>query len=117
MEAYVFNLFETAVNTAQLQPFQFNNVTYTIDSIEIEKGIMYLKLSTEGEPEIMPRYWYIDINNRLISFNNATTDYINGRTVYTLQFENFEQIPNNLKIVPFTVEIKKQINPIVLELH
>ena len=40
MEAYVFDLFETQVNTAQLQPFQFNNVTYAIDSIEIEKGIM-----------------------------------------------------------------------------
>lgn len=117
MEAYVFDLFETQVHTAQLQPFQFNNVTYAIDSIEIEKGIMYLKLSTAGEPENMPRFWYIDINNRLIGFNNATTNYINGRTVYTLQFENFEQIPANLKLVPFTVKIKKQINPIVLDLH
>lgn len=117
MEAYVFDLFETEVHTAQLQSFQFNNVTYAIDSIEIEKGIMYLKISTEGEPEKMPGFWYIDINNRLFSFNNATTDYINGRTIYTLQFENFEQIPDNLKLVPFTVKIKKQINPIVLDLH
>ena len=33
MEANVFDLYETEVNAAQLQPFQFKNATYLIDAI------------------------------------------------------------------------------------
>lgn len=117
MEADVFDLFETEVNTAQLQPFQFNNANYTIDSVEIEKGSMYLKISTEGEPEKMPSSWHINIDNRLISSSYGTTNYVNGRTIYTLQFENFEQVPTNFKLVPLTVKIKKKVNPIELDLQ
>ncbi|WP_341302830.1 hypothetical protein MHB44_11130 [Lysinibacillus sp. FSL H8-0500] len=117
MEAFVFDLFETEVNTAHLQPFQFNNVTYTIDSLEIKQQTLHLAISTEGEPEVLPSAWRMEIDNRLIDFNSASLDYINNRTVYKLQFENFEQIPTNLKLVPSTVMIKKQIDPIVLDLH
>ena len=117
MEAYVFDLFETEVNTAQVQPFQFNNVTYTIDSLEIKQGTFHLTISTEGEPEVRPSDWKLEIDNRLIGYNNANIDYINNRTVYKLQFENFEQIPVNFKLVPSTVEISKQMDPIVLDLQ
>ena len=110
-------LFIGTPQIAQLQPFQFNNVTYEIDSIEIENRIMYLKISTEGEPENSPHFWYIDINNRLLSFNKGNINYINGRTVYTYQFENFDQIPNNFKLVPLTARFKKRIDPIQLNLH
>ena len=116
MKANVFDLFEIEVNTAQLQPFQFHNVTYEFDSIEIEKGNMYLKISTEGNPENIPSSWNIDINNRLFIANIGNIDSMNGRTIYTLQFENFEQVPTNFKLVPLTV-YKKQIDPIVLELQ
>lgn len=117
MEAYVFDLFETEINTAQLQPFQLNNATYAIDSIEIQNGIMYLKISTEGEPEKMPSSWDIKLDDRLIRANHGTTDVINGRTVYTLQFENFDQIPTNFKLVPVTVKVTKRIDPIILDLN
>ncbi len=117
MEAFVFDLFETEVNTAHIQPFQFNNVTYTIDSLEIKQRTLHIAISTEGEPEMLASNWHLAIDNRLIGYNSASSDYINNRTVYKLQFENFEQIPANLKLVPSTVIIKKQIDPIVLDLH
>ncbi|MFJ6207099.1 anti-sigma factor family protein [Lysinibacillus sp. NPDC092081] len=120
MEADVFDLFETEVNTAQLQPFQFNNVTYTIDSLEIKQGTLHLQISTEGDPEVRAAGWEMVINDRLISSDQARVhfdDRINNRTFYELQFKNFEQIPANLKLVPSTVWIKKQIDPIVLDLH
>ncbi len=117
MEAFVFDLFETEVNTAHIQPFQFNNVTYTIDSLEIKQRTLHIAISTEGEPEMLASDWHLAIGNRLIGYNSASSDYINNRTVYKLQFENFEQIPANLKLVPSTVIIKKQIDPIVLDLH
>lgn len=117
MEADVFDLFETEINTAKPQPFQFKNAQYTIDSIEINKSTLQLKISTSGEPKNRPFAWDIDMNGRLISFNNATTNTINGRTVYELKFENFEQIPVNFKLLPLTVRVKNQIDPIVLDLH
>lgn len=117
MEAFVFDLFETEVDTAHIQPFQFNNATYTIDSLEIKQRTLYIAISTEGEPEMLASDWHLAIDNRLIGYNSASSDYINNRTVYKLQFENFEQIPANLKLVPSTVIIKKQIDPIVFDLH
>lgn len=120
MEADVFDLFETEVNTAQLQPFQFNNVTYTIDSLEIKQGTLHLQISTEGDPEIRAAGWEMVINDCLISSDQARVhfdDRIYNRTFYELQFKNFEQIPAKLKLVPSTVRIKKQIDPIVLDLH
>ena len=66
---------------------------------------------------MLPSAGRMEIDNRLIDFNSASLDYINNRTVYKLQFENFEQIPTNLKLVPSTIMIKKQIDPIVLDLH
>ncbi|MFB7160215.1 MULTISPECIES: anti-sigma factor family protein [unclassified Lysinibacillus] len=120
MEASVFDLFETEVNTAQLQPFQFNNVTYTIDSLEIKQDTLHLQISTEGDPKVRAAGWGMVINDRLI-FSDETnvhfSDRRNNRTVYKLQFENFEQIPANFKLVPSTVKIKTQIDPIVLDLH
>lgn len=120
MEASVFDLFETEVNTKQLQPFKMNNVTYTIDSLEIKQGTLHLQISTEGDPKVRADGWGLVINDRLI-FSNQTnvnnSERTNNRTVYKLQFENFEQIPANLKLVPSTVRIKKQIDPIVLDLH
>ncbi|MBD8036197.1 zf-HC2 domain-containing protein [Solibacillus sp. A46] len=117
MEAYVFDLFETDVNTSQLQTFQYNDVTYAIDSVEIDKGSMYVKISTEGKPETVPIYWYIEHNNRLIGLNSGDHKYIKGRSTYIYEFENFEQIPSNLKLVPAPVKKFKQIDPIVLDLH
>ncbi|WP_336045988.1 anti-sigma factor family protein [Solibacillus ferritrahens] len=117
MEAYVFDLFETDVNTSQLQTFQYNDVTYAIDSVEIDKGSMNVKISTEGKPERVPRYWYIEHNNRLIGLNRGDHKYIKGRSTYIYEFENFEQIPSNLKLVPSPVKKFKQIDPIVLDLH
>lgn len=116
MEAFVFDLFETEVNTAHIQPFQFNNVTYTIDSLEIKQRTLHIAISIEGEPEMLAFDWQLAIDNRLIGYNSASSDYINNRTVYKLQFENFEQIPAILKLVPSTVMIKKPIDPIVLDL-
>lgn len=117
MEAYVFDLFETDVNTSQLQTFQYNDVTYAIDSVEIDKGSMYVEISTEGKPERVPIYWYIEHNNRLIGFNRGDHKYIKGRSTYIYEFENFGQIPSNLKLVPANVKKIKQIDPIVLDLH
>ena len=117
MEAYVFDLFETDVDTSQRQTFQYNDVTYAIDSVELDKGSMYVKISTEGKPETVPIYWYIEHNNRLIGLNRGDHKYIKGRSTYIYEFENFEQIPSNLKLVPAPVKKVKQIDPIVLDLH
>ncbi|MEY9971274.1 hypothetical protein ABH966_001647 [Lysinibacillus sp. RC46] len=120
MEASAFDLFETEVNTKQLQPFKLNNVTYTIDSLEIKQGTLHLQISTEGDQKVRAAGWEMVINDRLIISNRTNVNYserTNNRTVYKLQFENFEQIPANLKLVPSTVRIKKQIDPIVLDLH
>lgn len=117
MEARVFNVLETEVNTSNLQPFQLNNVTYTIDSLEIKQGVFHLIISTEGKPKVELNDWKVEINKRLIGSNEAKKEFINNRTVYKLQFENFEQIPTNFILMPFTVKVKKQINPIVLDLH
>jgi len=108
------------VNTKQLQPFELNNVTYTIDSLEIKQGTLHLQISTEGDPKVRAAGWEMVINDRLIISNRTNVDYserTNNRTVYTLQFENIKHIPANLKLVPSTVRIKKQIDPIVLDLH
>jgi len=120
MEASVFDLFKTEVNTAQLQPFQFNNETYTIDSLEIKQDTLHLQISTEGDPEILAEGWGMVINNRLIYSDRTNVNFseqTNNRTVYKLEFDNFEQIPANLILLPSTVKIKKQIDPIVLGLH
>lgn len=117
MEANVFDLYETEVNVAQLQPFQFNDATYMIDALEIKQGTLHLTISTEGEPEVRASDWEMVIDDRLTSFNYATTDFINNRTVYKLQFESIQQIPSTFKLVPSTVKIKKEIDPIVLDLH
>jgi hypothetical protein len=116
MEANVFDLYETEVNSAQLQPFQFENATYLIDALEIKQDTLHLQISTEGKPEVRASNWAMVINDRLINFDRATVDYINKRTVYKLQFDGHEQIPRTFKLVPDTVKIKKQIEPIVLEL-
>ena len=120
MEASVLDLFETEVNTAQLQPFQLNNVTYTIDSLEIKQDTLHLQISTEGNPDVRADGWGIVINDRLILSDRTSghfNDRFENRTFYNLQFENFEQIPANFKLVPTTVKIEKQIDPIVLDLH
>lgn len=116
MGANVFNLYETEVNAAQLQPFQFENATYIIDALEIKQDILHLQISTEGEPEVRARNWKMVIDDRLIVSDRATVDFINNRTVYKLQLDGHEQIPSTFKLVPDTVMIKKQIEPIVLEL-
>lgn len=116
MKADVFDLYETEVNAAQLQPFQFENETYIIDALEIKQDILHLQISTEGEPEVRASSWEMVINDRLIASDRANVDFINNRTVYKLQFDGYEQIPSTFKLVPVTVEIKKQLEPIVLEL-
>ena len=116
MGANVFDLYETEVNAAQLQPFQFENAIYIIDVLEIKQDILHLQISTDGEPEAPARNWKMVIDDRLIVSDRATVDFINNRTVYKLQLDGHEQIPSTFKLVPDTVTIKKQIEPIVLEL-
>lgn len=116
MEANVFDLYETEVNAAQLQPFQFENATYLIDALEIKQDTLHLQISTEGEPEVRAQSWEMVINDRLIVSDRTTVNLINNRTVYKLQFDGHEQIPSTFKLVPDTVKIIKQIEPIVLEL-
>lgn len=116
MEALVFDLFEAEVNTALLQPFRFNNVTYTIDSLAIKQGTFHLTISTEGEPKVMVSSWNMEMDNRLIGFNNSTRNYINNRTVYKMEFENFTKVPDSFKLIPNTIKVKNRVNPIVLNL-
>ncbi|MEK4426149.1 zf-HC2 domain-containing protein [Solibacillus sp. FSL K6-1523] len=116
MEASIFDLFEVEVNPTQLQPFQFHNVTYTIDSLEIKQDIFHITISTEGKPEVLVSNWNMEWDNRLIGFNNATKNYINNRTVYKLEFENFTEVPDSFKLIPTTIKVKNRVNPIVLKL-
>lgn len=116
MQANVFSLYETEVSAAQLQPFQFENATYIIDALEIKQDTLHLQISTEGDPEVRAASWEMVINDRLIVSDRTTVNLINNRTVYKLQFDGHEQIPSTFKLVPDTVKITKQIEPIVLEL-
>ncbi|ALC85254.1 hypothetical protein AM499_05050 [Bacillus sp. FJAT-22090] len=116
MEANLFDLYETEVNAAQLKPFQFENATYIIDTLEIKQDTLHLQISTEGEPEVRAESWEMVINDRLIVSDRTTVDFINNRTVYKLQFDGHKQIPSTFKLVPDTAKIKKQIDPIVLDL-
>lgn len=116
MEAEVLDLYETKVTSAHLQPFQFENATYSIDALEIKQGTLNIQISTEGEPKIRIKGWEIVTNNRLTIPDRGSIDFINNRTIYTLQFNDYEQIPSSFKLVPFTVMIKKQIEPLLLEL-
>ena len=117
MEATVFDFYETEVNSEQLQPFQFKNTTYTIDALEIKQDTLHLQISTEGKPEVRLDQWNIVINNRLIVYDQAAVNFIDNRTVYYLQFDGYQQIPNNFKLVPYTVTIEKEIEPIILDLN
>lgn len=116
MQANVFSLYETEVSAAQLQPFQFENATYLIDALEIKQDTLHLQISTEGAPEVRAGSWEMVINDRLIVSNRTTVNFVNNRTVYKLQFDGQQQVPGTFKLVPNTVEIIKQIEPIVLEL-
>lgn len=116
MQANVFSLYETEVSAAQLQPFQFENAPYIIDALEIKQDTLHLQISTEGEPEVRAESWEMVINDRLIVSDRTTVNFIDDRTVYKLQFDGHEQIPSTFKLVPVTVKIIKQIEPIVLEL-
>lgn len=121
MEKNVHNLNEMQVNPQQPQPFQFENTEYTVDSMEIENNSLHIQISTEGEPKIRPTGWNIVLDNRLSVANKSSSQFngkrTNNRTVYKLQFDGHEQIPSKFKLVPDTVKINKQIEPIVLELN
>ena len=116
MEANVFDLYETEVNAAQLQPFQFENATYIFDAFEIKQDTLHLQISTEGDPEVRAESWEMVINDRLIVSDRTTVNLVNNRTVYKLEFDGYDQIPSTFKLVADTVKIIKQIEPIVLEL-
>ena len=117
MEATVFDFYETEVNSEQLQPFQFKNATYTIDALEIKQDTLHLQISTEGKPAVRPDGWNIVINNHLIVSDRTSINWGNNRTIFTLQFDGQQQIPSTFKLIPSTVTIKKEIEPIILDLN
>lgn len=121
MEKIVHNLNETQVNPQQPQPFQFENAEYTVDSIEIENNSLHIQISTEGEPKIRPMGWNIVIDNRLVVADRNSSKFdekrTNNRTIYRAQFNDLQNIPNTFKIVPSTVKITEEIDPIRLKLN
>lgn len=121
MEKIVHNLNETQVNPQQQQPFQFENAEYTVDSVEIENNSLHIQISTEGVPKIRPLGWNIVLDNRLVVADGNSSKFdkkrTNNRTIYKAQFKYFQEIPSSFKIVPSTVEIIEEIEPIRLELN
>lgn len=121
VEKHVHNLTETQVNPQQLQPFQFENAEYTVDSVEIENNSLHIQISTEGEPKIRPMGWNIVIDNRLVVADRNSSKFdekrTNNRIIYTAQFNDIPNIPDTFKIVPSTVKITEEIEPIRLKLN
>ena len=115
------NLNETQVNPQQSQPFQIENAEYTVDSMEIENNSLHIQISTEGEPKIRPMGWNIVIDNRLVVADRNSSKFdekrTNNRTIYRAQFNDLQNIPNTFKIVPSTVKITEEIEPIRLKLN
>lgn len=121
MEKNVHNLNETQINHQQLQSFQFENAEYTVDSVEIKNNSLYIQISTEGVPKIKPNGWNIVLDNRLVVADRNSSKFdekrTNNRTIYTVQFNDLQNIPNTFKIVPSTVKVIEEIEPIRLELN
>ncbi|MEG0386255.1 MAG: hypothetical protein RR642_16055 [Solibacillus sp.] len=119
MQAYIFDFNEADHNDENWQPFELNGQIYELESMESRHKTLHIKLSTKEKSEnYRSGSWLLIAHGKMHFISKLDTYVKNDRTIYNIQFEGFEEVPNPITFVPMTVFMKEElVEPIVLELR